>query len=173
VVLDFKVPKEEGDPGCFNASVFVRKVFMSEAFCDLGANGNLMLLSTFDRIRGLTLCPCFMDIGLVDGEKSTPSKMVRDMMIAIEGFKFKINVIVSKNKKKHNCPLILGWSFLATDKTLIYLKQKEVFIRSNRYYQCYKVNPSSSNAYNEGIKVADTWEMFKEIIEHSTWPELE
>lgn len=136
----FHIPKEERDPRCFNVHVYVEKVFVGEALCDPEAN---------------VIRPCFMNIGLVDGNETIPVGMVRDMMIDIEGFKFKINVIVSKNKKEQEWPLILGRSFLAIVKALIDLKQKEVFIMSNGYYQCYKVNPSSSNAYNEDIKVAD------------------
>lgn len=85
------LPKEEGDPGCFNVPVVVRKTFMGEALCDLEANGNLMSLSTFNKIGGLVLQ---MDISLADGNETKQPRMVRDMVIDIEGFKFKFNVIV-------------------------------------------------------------------------------
>jgi len=67
--------------------------------------------------------------------------MVRDMTINIDGFEFEINGIVSKDKKGQDCPLILGRSFMATAKSLVDLELKEVFIRFNGYYQCYKVTP--------------------------------
>lgn len=110
------LPKEEGDPGCFNVPVDVGKTFVGEALCDLEANGNLIPLSTFNKIGGLTLRPCFMDIILAYGNETKQPRMVRDMVIDIEGFKFKFNVIVSQNKKEQKCPLILGRSFLATAK---------------------------------------------------------
>ena len=77
------------------------------------------------------------------------------MMIGIE-----IHVIVAQDKGKQGCPLILGTSFLATANALIDLEHKKVFIRSNGYYQCYKVTPPS-NAYNEAMKVVDNWEKSK------------
>ena len=84
---------------------------MGETLCDLEENDNLMLLSTFDKIEGLTLRPCFMDIGHADYREAAPTGMVKDLMIDIKVFKIKVNVIVSKNKKKQDCPLILGRSF--------------------------------------------------------------
>jgi len=48
VVQDFQVPKEEDDPGYFDIPVNAGNVFVGEALCDLGGNGNLMLLSTFN-----------------------------------------------------------------------------------------------------------------------------
>jgi len=70
VVQDFHIPKEEGDPGCFNVPVTVEYVVVGEALCDLGANDNLMLLSTFNWIEGLTFRPCFMNVGLADGRNT-------------------------------------------------------------------------------------------------------
>jgi len=118
-VQDFHIPKEEGDPGCFNVPVSIGNNFVGEALCYLGANSNLMSLSTFNRFGGLNLRPCFMDIGLADGGEAELAGMVIHMMIDIDGFKFKINVIVSKNEKKQDFPLIFGRSFLATAKALI------------------------------------------------------
>jgi len=126
----------------------------------MGANGNLMPLSTFNRIGGLTLRHCFMNVGLVDGRKTKHVGMVRNMMIGVDRFQFEINVIVALDKGKEDFPLIIGRSFLETAKALIDLEHKVVFIRSNGYYQCYKVTPSS-NAYNEAMKVADNWEKSK------------
>jgi hypothetical protein len=51
-------------------------------------------------------------------------------------------------------------------KALVDLEQKEVFIMSNSYYQCYKVTPPS-NAYNLARKHADNWETFKALVEQS------
>lgn len=104
MVQDFQIPKE-GDPGCFN--------FVGEALCDLGANRNLMLLSSFNWIEGLTLRPCFMNVSLEEGRKTELVSMVINMMIGIDGFQFEIHVIVAHDKGKQDCPLIVGRSFLA------------------------------------------------------------
>lgn len=61
VVQDFQVPKEEGDLGCFNVPITVGNVFVGEALCDLGANGNFVLLSTFNRIGGANITSLFYE----------------------------------------------------------------------------------------------------------------
>ena len=43
---------------------------MGESLCDLEVGGNLIPLSTFNWIRGLTLRPCFKNVGLADGRKT-------------------------------------------------------------------------------------------------------
>jgi len=118
---------------------------------------------TFKNIGGLEIRACFMDICLVDGTTSKPPGMVRDMMINIDGFEFEIDVIVSKDNKDQDCPRILGRSSMATTKSLVDLELNEVFIRSNSYHKCYKVNPPPK-AYILAIKIADDWEAFKALI---------
>jgi len=67
VVYEFQVPRKEGYPGCFNVPVIEGGVYVGEALCDLGDEGNLMSLATFRRIGGLTVRPCFVDVGLAYG----------------------------------------------------------------------------------------------------------
>jgi len=59
----------------------------------------------------------------------------------LEVFDFEINVIVTNDNKGQDCLLILERSFMETVKSLEDLELKEVLIRSNGFYQCYKVNP--------------------------------
>ncbi|KEH33508.1 hypothetical protein MTR_3g040820 [Medicago truncatula] len=127
------VPRQEGDPGCCNVHVTIGDVFVGEAFCDLGAGGNLMSLSTFNRIGGLTLRPCFMNVGLVDGSETKHVGMVRNMMIDINVFQFKIDFIVVQDKGEQECPLILRRSSMATAKASVDLEKKEVIPPSNAH----------------------------------------
>jgi hypothetical protein len=46
-----------------------------------------------------------MNIGLADGGKAKLVGMVRDIMVDIDGFKFEINVIVSKDIRKARPPI--------------------------------------------------------------------
>jgi len=95
-----------------------------------------------------------MDVGLENGTITKPLGMVRDIKINIEGFEFEIDVIVSNDNEGQDCPLFLGRSFMATSKSIVDLKLKEVFIRFNVYYQCYKVTPPPE-VYNLAREVAD------------------
>jgi hypothetical protein len=108
-----------------------------------------------------------MDVGPADGTSRKPLGMVRNMLIYIDGVKFEINVIFSKDKKGQDYPLILGRSFMETAKSLVDLELKEVFIRSNGYYQCYKVT-SPLAYYKLAMEVADDREAFKTFIEGSS-----
>lgn len=118
----FQVPRQEGDPRCSNVHVIVGDVFVGEALCDLGAGGNLMSLSTFNRIGGLTLRPCFINVGLADGSETKHVGMVRNMMIDINVFQFKIDFIIVQDKGEQECPLILRRSSMATAKALVDLE---------------------------------------------------
>jgi len=84
-----------------------------------------------------------MGDGLVDGTTTTHAGMVRGMMINIGGFELLVDVIATKDNEDQNCPLIPGR-----------LEQKEVFIRSNSYCQCYKVTPSL-DAYAKVMEFSD------------------
>lgn len=132
--------------------------------CDLRADGNLMSLSTFNQIRGLTLRPCFMNVCLADGSETKLVGMVKNMMVDIDGFQFEIDVIVAKDKGEQDGMLILGRSLMVTAKALVDFEHKEFFIRSNSYYQCYKVTPPSY-AYDLAIMHVDNWETFKALVE--------
>ncbi|RHN45972.1 hypothetical protein MtrunA17_Chr7g0237191 [Medicago truncatula] len=98
----------------------------------------LMPYATVKKIRGLVLRTCFMNVCLADGTTSKHLGMVRVMKINIDGFKFGIDVIVLKVNNAQDCPLILGRSLMVTSKSLLDMELKEVYIRSNGYYQCYK-----------------------------------
>lgn len=50
--------------------------------------------------------------------------------------------------------VILGRSLMVTAKALVDFEKKEVFIRSNSSYQCYKVTPPSY-AYDLAIMHVD------------------
>jgi hypothetical protein len=94
-----QVPKKEEDPRCCNVPVKVGNVYVGVALCDLGVAGNLMPYTTFKKNEGLELWACFMDIGLADGTLTKPQGMVRGNKINIDGFKFKIDVIVSEDNE--------------------------------------------------------------------------
>jgi len=111
VVQDFQVPKEEGDPRCFNVPVTVGTAFVGEALCDLGVNVNLMSLAPFNHIRGLTLRPCFLNVSLAYGRETKPVGIVRDVVIDINGFQFEINIIAAHDTRKQDYPLVLGRCF--------------------------------------------------------------
>jgi len=147
--------------------VKVRNVYVGEALRDLGASGNLMPYATFKKIGGLGLRACFVNVGLEDGTTSKPLDMVRNMNINIDGFKFEIDVIVSKDKKAQNCPLILGRSFMTTTKSLVDLDLNVVFIRSSVYYRWYKVTTPHED-YNLDMEVADDWDAIKAFIKGSS-----
>jgi len=60
-----------------------------------------------------------MEVCLAYGTTTKPLGMFRNMMITIERFELKIEVIVTKDNKDQNIPLILGRSFLEIVKSLV------------------------------------------------------
>jgi len=92
---------------------------------------NVMPYTTFKKIGELELKACFMDVGLADSSTSKPLGKGRDIIITIDEFEFKIDVIISKDNKGQDYSMILGRSFMVTAKSLVDMELKEVFIRSN------------------------------------------
>jgi len=54
---------------------------------------------------------------------------------------------------------------MATSKSLVDLEKKEVFIRFNDYYQCYKVTPPY-DVYKRAMEFADNWSVGTKCVKH-------
>ncbi|XP_038904316.1 uncharacterized protein LOC120090670 [Benincasa hispida] len=65
------------DPGSFTIPCSIRGVYIGQAFCDLGANINLMPLSIFKQLRIGKLAPTMVTLQLADRSLVPPEGKIR------------------------------------------------------------------------------------------------
>nr|GFB45492.1 reverse transcriptase domain-containing protein [Tanacetum cinerariifolium] len=110
VVLLRKLPEKLGDPGKFLIPCDFFRNVQFLALADLGTSINLMPLSIWNKLFLLDLSPTCMTLELADRSISHPIGVAEDVYVKVE-------------------PLILGRSFLRTERALIDVFEGELTLR--------------------------------------------
>nr|GEW54935.1 reverse transcriptase domain-containing protein [Tanacetum cinerariifolium] len=97
------------------------KLSMAEclALADLGASINIMPFFVWKRLSLPDLTPTCMTLELADRSISRPIGVAEDVYLKVGSFHFPANFVVVDFDADPRVPLILGRSFLKTDKALI------------------------------------------------------
>ncbi|XP_052723764.1 uncharacterized protein LOC108344419 [Vigna angularis] len=98
-IIQKLLPPKLKDPGSFTIPCTIGNISVGKTLIDLGANINLMLLSMFEKIKGLELKPTRMTLQLVDRYLKYPFGVVEDVLlktarvlIDVENDKLKVRV---------------------------------------------------------------------------------
>nr|GEV01479.1 retrovirus-related Pol polyprotein from transposon 17.6 [Tanacetum cinerariifolium] len=89
------------------------------ALVDLSASINLMPFSVWKRLSLLDLTPTYMTLELADRLISHPVGVAEDVYVKVGSFHFSADFIVVDFDADPRVPLILGRSFIKTEKALI------------------------------------------------------
>nr|GEV88011.1 reverse transcriptase domain-containing protein [Tanacetum cinerariifolium] len=103
---------------------------------DLGASINLMPLSIWKKLSLPELTPTRMTLELADRSITRPKGVDKDVFVKVGKFYFPTDFVVVDFEADLRVPLILGRSFLRTDRALIDVYGEEIILR---------YNPKSSN----------------------------
>nr|GEU67004.1 reverse transcriptase domain-containing protein [Tanacetum cinerariifolium] len=114
-----KLPKKLGDPGKFLIPCDFPRIDVCYALVDLGVSINLMPLSIWKKLSLPKLTPTRMTLELVDRSITHPKGVAGDVFIKVGKFHFLTNFVVVDFIADPCVPLILGRSFLRTDRALI------------------------------------------------------
>nr|GEW23990.1 reverse transcriptase domain-containing protein [Tanacetum cinerariifolium] len=118
-VLLKKLPEKLGDPGKF----LIRCDFPGMAEClalaDLDASINLMPLSVWNKLSLPELTPTLTTLELVYRSISRPIGVAKDVYVKVGTFHFLANFVIVDFDADPRVPLILGRSFLNTERALI------------------------------------------------------
>nr|GEY19227.1 reverse transcriptase domain-containing protein [Tanacetum cinerariifolium] len=118
-VLLKKLLEKLGDPGKF----LIPRDFPSMAEClalaDLGASINLMPFSVWKILTLPDLTPTYMTLKLADRSISHPVGVAEDVYVKVGSFHFPADFVVVDFDADPRVPLILGRSFLKTERALI------------------------------------------------------
>nr|GFB30528.1 reverse transcriptase domain-containing protein [Tanacetum cinerariifolium] len=114
-----KLPEKLGDPVKFLIPCDFPGMEICHALADLGASINLMPLSIWKKLSLLELTPTRMTLELADRSITHPKGVVEDVFVKVGKFHFPTDFVVVDFEADPRVPLILGRSFLRTDRALI------------------------------------------------------
>nr|GEY95871.1 reverse transcriptase domain-containing protein [Tanacetum cinerariifolium] len=175
VVLLMKLPEKLGDPGKFLIPFDFPKMDECLALADLGASINLMPLSVWKRLSLPKLTPTCMTLELVDRSISRPIGVTEDVYVKVGKFHFPADFVVVDFDADPRVPLILGRSFLKTERALIDVFEGELTLRVGKEAITFNLDQTlrySANYINNSINRIDVIEMAceeysQEVLEFS------
>ncbi|GJU86625.1 reverse transcriptase domain-containing protein [Tanacetum coccineum] len=114
-----KLSEKLGDPGKFLIPCNFPRMDVCHALADLGASINLMPLSFWKKLSLPELTPTRMTLELADRSITHPKGLAEDVYVKVGKFHFLTDFVVVDFEADPRVPLILGRSFLRTDRALI------------------------------------------------------
>nr|GEV22430.1 reverse transcriptase domain-containing protein [Tanacetum cinerariifolium] len=129
VVLLKKLPKKLGDLGKFLIPCDFPGMAECLALADLGAIINLMPFFVWKRLSPPDLTPTCMTLELDDCSISCPVGVAEHVYVKVGSFHFSADFVVVDFDADPRVPLILGRSFLKTERALIDVFEGELTLR--------------------------------------------
>nr|GEZ06662.1 reverse transcriptase domain-containing protein [Tanacetum cinerariifolium] len=120
-ILLNNLPEKLGDPGNFLILCDFPGMAECLALADLGASINLMTLSVWKRHSLPNLTHTCMTLELTDCSISRPVRVAEDVYVKVGSFHFPTDFVIVDFDADPRVPLILGRSFLMTERALIYV----------------------------------------------------
>nr|GEW51290.1 DNA-directed DNA polymerase [Tanacetum cinerariifolium] len=120
-----------GDPDKFLIPCNFLGMDVCHVLADLSASINLMPLSIWKKLSLSELTPTQMTLELANRSITRPKGVAEDVFIKVGKFHFSTDFVVVDFEADHRVPLILGRSFLRTDRALIDVYREEITLRVN------------------------------------------
>nr|GEU89250.1 reverse transcriptase domain-containing protein [Tanacetum cinerariifolium] len=127
-------------------SLLINKDKLSLA--DLGASINLMPLSVWNKLSLPDLYPTCMTLELADRSISRPVGVAEDVFVKVGTFHFPADFVVVDFDADPRVPLILGRSFLKTERALIDLFEGELTLRVGKEAITFNLDQTSRYSAN-------------------------
>nr|GFB73265.1 reverse transcriptase domain-containing protein [Tanacetum cinerariifolium] len=118
------------------------------ALADLGASINLMPLSMWNKLSLLDLSPTCMTLELADRSISRPVGVAEDVYVKVGTFHFPADFVVIDFDVDPRVPLILGKSFLKTERALIDVFKGELTLRVGKEALTFNLDHTSRYSAN-------------------------
>ena len=117
--LQRKMPQKLKDPGRFTISCSIGNAVFKKVLCDLRASINLMPLPIFRKLGLGEARPTTVTLQLEDRSLKHPRGVIKDVLIKVDKFIFRVDFIVLDMEENKDVPIILGRPFLAIGRALI------------------------------------------------------
>ncbi|GJZ98987.1 reverse transcriptase domain-containing protein [Tanacetum coccineum] len=150
-----KLPEKLGDPGKFLIPCNFPGMDVCHALADLGASINLMPLSIWKKLSLPELTPTRMTLELADRSITYPKGLAEDVFVKVGKFHFPTDFVVVDFKADTQVPLILGRSFLRTNRALIDVYEGELVLKDENEQIIFHVNGTAKKHVNESIKIVN------------------
>nr|GEV04678.1 reverse transcriptase domain-containing protein [Tanacetum cinerariifolium] len=147
-VLLKKLPEKLRDPGKFLIPCDFPGMAECLALADLGASINLMPFSVWKRLSLPDLTPICMTLELADHSISRPVRVAEDVYVKVGSFYFPADFIVVDFDADPRVPLILGRSFLKTERALIDVFEGELTLRVGKEAITFNLDQTSRYSAN-------------------------
>nr|GEZ52462.1 reverse transcriptase domain-containing protein [Tanacetum cinerariifolium] len=147
-VLLKKLPKKLGDLGKFLIPCDFPGMAECLALADLGASINLMPYSMWKRLSLSNLTPTCMTLELADRSITSPVGIAEDVYVKVGSFYFSAEFVVVDFDADPRVPLILGRSFLKTEKALIDVFEGELNLRVGKEAITFNLDKTSRYSAN-------------------------
>nr|GEU67876.1 reverse transcriptase domain-containing protein [Tanacetum cinerariifolium] len=148
MVLLKKLPEKLGDPGKFLISCDFLKMVECLALSDLDASINLMPLFVWNNLSLPDLSNTCMTPELADRLISRPVGVAEDVFVKVGTFHFLADFVVVDFDADPRVPLILGRSFLKTERALIDLFEGELTLRVGKEAITFNLDQTSRYSAN-------------------------
>ncbi|GJY44238.1 reverse transcriptase domain-containing protein [Tanacetum coccineum] len=147
VILN-KLPEKLGDPGKFLILCDFPGMDECLALAYLGASINLMPLSVWKKLSLPELTPTCMTLELAERSITQPIGMAEDVYLKVGKFKFLADFVVVDFDADPRVPLILGRSFLKTERSLIDVYEGELTLRVRKEAVTFNLDQTSRYSSN-------------------------
>nr|GEU65755.1 reverse transcriptase domain-containing protein [Tanacetum cinerariifolium] len=138
-----KLPEKLGDHGKFFIPCDFLGMDVCHALADLSASINLIPLSIWKKLSLPELTPTRMTLELANRSITHPKGVTEDVFVKVGKFHFSTDCVVVDFKADPCVPLILGRSFLRTDRALIDVYGKEITLLVNDEAVTFNLNQTT------------------------------
>nr|GFA42070.1 DNA-directed DNA polymerase [Tanacetum cinerariifolium] len=146
-----KLPENLRDPGKFLIPCDFLRMDVCHALADLDASINIMPLSIWKKLSLPELTPTWMTLELADRSITHSKGVAEDVFVKGGKFHFLTDFVVVDFEADPRVPLILGRSFLGTDRALIDVYREELTLRVNDDVVTFNLNQTTrySSTYDD------------------------
>ncbi|XP_071700099.1 uncharacterized protein [Rutidosis leptorrhynchoides] len=100
---------------------------------------NLMPYSLFKKLELGELTPTKVTIQLADHTIRYPKGIVENILVKVNRFLYPTDFVVMDIKEDLNTPIVLGWPFMNTDRTVIDMYNQTRVLRSHEESVTYRI----------------------------------
>ncbi|GJR45249.1 retrovirus-related pol polyprotein from transposon TNT 1-94 [Tanacetum coccineum] len=143
--VNYSLPQKEKDLGGFTLPCYINNVCFENTLADLGANVNVMPLSTYLNLGLGELAHTKLTVELADRIVKHPKGIAENVLVGIGKFVFPVDFIILDMPEDVKLPLILRRHFLSTAHAKIDVFKRKITLRVGDEKIIFKsVKPSSS-----------------------------
>ncbi|XP_047949202.1 uncharacterized protein LOC125195040 [Salvia hispanica] len=122
VIQKRRMPSKCTGPGMFTIPISLGDIKIEHVVCDLGASINVLPLSIYKKLIGVSLVDTKVVIQLADGTCISPKGVLKNVIVKVHDFLYPADfhvIKMSDNESAESSGVLLGRPFLCTAKTII------------------------------------------------------